>query len=247
MQVIRAPNIASAHEQVCQYIMKHGKIIGTQDDEMTLEAPKSTCIVLETPTAAPMVSAYSPKSLRFLEQYSNDLIFGGKGEFEYDYHGRLCEWGKELGINSEAGINQIDQMISALKRSPATRRAVAITWHPPEDPKRKEPPCLQLVMLEIRDGKLCMKVIFRSNDMLSASGDNMFAFVSYQSWIAGILGLPVGYYEHISLNAHLYAIRDQNEAELMVPAWVPSVKPTASHAERVKALKELRSDVAWKE
>ena len=61
-------------------------------------------------------------------------------------------------------------------------------------------PCLQLVECVIREGKLHMKVVFRSNDMLTAAGANMFALATLQEYIAGESGLPCGSYTHISLS-----------------------------------------------
>jgi thymidylate synthase len=58
-----------------------------------------------------------------------------------------------------------------------------------------------------------MKVVFRSNDMLSAAGANMFALVHLQKYIADQLGLPCGPYTHISLVPHVYYKRDLADIE----------------------------------
>jgi thymidylate synthase len=52
------------------------------------------------------------------------------------------------------------------------------------------------------------KYVFRSNDMLSAAGANMYALAHVQKSIADQLELPVGSYEHISISPHIYYIRD---------------------------------------
>jgi thymidylate synthase len=58
-----------------------------------------------------------------------------------------------------------------------------------------------------------MRVIFRSNDMLTAAGANMYALVQLQKSIADQLGLPCGTYTHISLVPHVYFIRDMHDIE----------------------------------
>jgi len=58
-----------------------------------------------------------------------------------------------------------------------------------------------------------MKVVFRSNDMLSAAGANMFALAHLQKSVADRLGLPCGSYTHISLVPHVYYLRDLQELE----------------------------------
>jgi len=51
-----------------------------------------------------------------------------------------------------------------------------VTWNPYVDEQLDDCPCLQLVQCLVREGRLSMKVVFRSNDMLSAAGANMFAW-----------------------------------------------------------------------
>jgi len=58
-----------------------------------------------------------------------------------------------------------------------------------------------------------MKVVFRSNDMLTAAGANMFALVSLQKYIAKDLGLKCGSYTHVSLVPHIYYVRDAADIE----------------------------------
>jgi thymidylate synthase len=58
-----------------------------------------------------------------------------------------------------------------------------------------------------------MKVVFRSNDILSAAGANMYALVHLQKAIADRLGVPCGRYTHIALVPHVYYRRDLNDIE----------------------------------
>jgi thymidylate synthase len=98
----------------------------------------------------------------------------------------------------------------------STRRAVAITWTPEVDQDEKNVPCLQLIMCTIRRGRLDMKVVFRSNDMLSALGANMYGLTELQKFIADKIGVPVGTYTHISLVPHVYYKRDASELSKML-------------------------------
>ena len=99
------------------------------------------------------------------------------------------------------------------ERLPSSRRAIAITWNPVIDEQLDDCPCLQLVQCTLRDGRLAMKVIFRSNDMLTAAGANMYALVQLQKSIADRLGVPCGTYTHISLVPHIYYLRDMHDIE----------------------------------
>lgn len=208
MKLIRAPTLSRAHELIIKYILEKGYHVTTENGEETVETDE-ICLSVDTPLESPMVSERSRFKESFLAEYAKNLICGSDAVFEYDYHGRLFDWGcglKEEGVDIHQ--DQIKYIIEKLKASPVSRRAVAITWCPPVDEKLADCPCLQLIQCVVREGKLDMKVVFRSNDMLSASGSNMYALVKLQEHIANEIGVPVGKYAHISLVPHIYYKRD---------------------------------------
>lgn len=61
-----------------------------------------------------------------------------------------------------------------------------------------------------------MRVIFRSNDMLTASGLNMYGLTHLQKVIADELDYNVGSYTHIALTPHIYHVRDSGDMLTMV-------------------------------
>ncbi len=211
MRVIRAPSIGLAHELVVKMILEKGWVLQTEDGEATIEF-EETALQVDTPLAAPMTSPHSRFQQRFMDQYARDLIEGSKASFEYDYHGRLFDWGERLRSGGEdVHIDQIAYIVEKLRSSPQSRRAVAITWNPVIDEQLDDCPCLQLVQCILRNGSLLMRVVFRSNDMLTAAGANMYALVRLQSHIAGRLGVPCGSYTHVSLVPHIYYLRDLHD------------------------------------
>ncbi len=238
MRLIRAPAIGRAHEQVVKMILEKGWVLQTEDDEATIEF-EEIAMQVDTPLAEPMVSPHSRFQQRFVDQYAHDLIQGSKASFEYDYHGRLFDWGERLASNGQnVHVDQIAYIIEKLKTSQKSRRAIAITWNPVIDEQLDDCPCLQLVQCVLRDGtpvvprqtlcravtklhddnglsscKLHMRVVFRSNDMLTAAGANMYALVQLQKFIADKLGVPCGTYTHISLVPHIYYLRDMHDIE----------------------------------
>lgn len=213
MRVIRAPSIGKAHEQVIQMILEKGWVLQTEDEEATVEF-EEIAMQVDTPLAEPLVSPHSRFQQKFVEQYAKDLLQGSKASFEYDYHGRLFDWGERLTTDGKpVHVDQIAYIVEKLRSSPVSRRAVAITWNPVIDEKLDDCPCLQLIQCVLRDGKLNMRVIFRSNDMLTAAGANMYALVQLQKSIANQVGVQCGTYTHISLVPHIYFIRDMHDIE----------------------------------
>jgi thymidylate synthase len=213
MRLIRAPSIGTGHELVVKMVLEKGWVLQTEDDEATIEF-EELALQVDTPLAEPMVSPRSRFQKRFVEQYARDLLQGSKASFEYDYHGRLFDWGEQLtSQGSGVHIDQIAYIVNKLRQSPKSRRAIAITWNPVIDENLDDCPCLQLVQCMLRGGALRMRVVFRSNDMLTAAGANMYALVQLQKHIADQLGVPCGSYTHISLVPHVYYIRDVHDIE----------------------------------
>jgi thymidylate synthase len=213
MRLIRAPAIGRAHELVVKMILEKGWVLQTEEEEATIEF-EEVALQVDTPLAEPMVSPHSRFQQRFVDQYARDLIHGSKASFEYDYHGRLFDWGEQLTSHGkDVHVDQIAYITGKLRQSQKTRRAIAITWNPVIDEHLDDCPCLQLVQCLLREGALLMRVVFRSNDMLTAAGANMYALVQLQKYIAGQLGVPCGTYTHISLVPHVYYARDINDIE----------------------------------
>jgi len=208
MRIIRAPTLARAHELAVKVVLEKGRVLVTENGEATVESDEIAMRV-ENPLAEPMASSRSRFQRKFLDRYAENLLRGSSSVFEYDYHGRLFDWGEKLRSDGkEVHIDQIHYITNKLHFSPSSRRAIAITWNPVVDEALADCPCLQLVQCLIRNSALHMKVVFRSNDMLSAAGANMFALSRLQESIADALGIPCGAYTHISLVPHIYYKRD---------------------------------------
>lgn len=208
MRTFRAPSIAAAHEWAVRTVLEKGYPVTTENGEATIES-EPLAMELRDPLAEPMASPASRFQHRFLEQYADALLHGTDAVFEYDYHSRLCAWGEGLERTGDpVAIDQVSYVVRKLAEAPESRRAIAVTWNPATDEVMRDCPCLQLVQCQLRDGQLTMQVVFRSNDMLSAAGANMYALVSLQRAIAERLDAVVGTYTHISLVPHLYHRRD---------------------------------------
>lgn len=138
---------------------------------------------------------FSEKILR--EKYATQLLNPDRLDFEYTYGERLNAWGSEV-------INQIDYVISKLKDSPHTRRAVATTWDPRKDTKVDEVPCLNHFVFMMRDDELDVSVMIRSNDMYGAWLANVYALGELLSHVADATSLRPGTITTLSVNAHIY-------------------------------------------
>ena len=127
------------------------------------------------------------------------------------------------GDGHGGGIDQIQKsIINRLIENPESRRAVAITWVPHLDIDTSEPPCLQIVQAFIdAHNAIHLVCLFRSNDMLSAWGQNAYGLAHLLQFICNEINkerkqqhkplLTIGWLETISVSAHMYFSRDDYE------------------------------------
>jgi thymidylate synthase len=72
------------------------------------------------------------------------------------------------------------------------------------DSQNTHPACLQSMQFMIRDGKLHLMVMMRSNDAVQATFMNAFAFIALQCQLAVGLNVGVGSYTHTAHSFHAY-------------------------------------------
>lgn len=200
MNLYKSQHIRTAHALMIQSIIWKHEIITTEDNEVSWEIAPLT-VEISNPLEN-MINPTSSFQRSRCDEYAKQIIYGitpGKSGFSYTYHERMFL------------ENQYDDILSRLKSSPGTRRAVIYTWLPQIDNNSYEVPCLQFLQLIVRNNKLNGVCYFRSEDVLSAAGPNMYGIVRLIEHIAKELGVEVGTYTHIVGVPHLYPVRDAED------------------------------------
>jgi len=109
-------------------------------------------------------------------------------------------------IQSYFEINQLESLITLLKKDRETRRAV-ITLYAPKDLINNDSfdiPCNTSIFCKIRNSKLDITIINRSNDLYLGIPYNIFVFNVLQQYIANRLGIEIGTQRHFTDCLHLY-------------------------------------------
>ena len=167
-------------------------------------------IHIEEPLKEPRISKLIICGPRELEQYRLEILEGlldyavdiqveRNGRLEaledYTYHHRMTK-----------PFDQIEFVLNELKRNEemSSRLAIIGIRDNHRDSQLENPACLQNMQFFVRNGKLDMCVMFRSNDFAQAFFMNAFAFICLQENIANQLGIPVGTYSHTSNSMHVY-------------------------------------------
>lgn len=176
-------------------------------------------MMVEEPTAEPMLSKFMICSPADLEQYRLEMLDGildfevERGNWAYTYHKRMTDCKCVSGFSSD----QIRFIINELWNNPHSRRAV-VDVRDSSDIYSDDPACLQHIQFMIRDGRLDCFVLFRSNDAVKAAIMNAFALIMLQKKIADALHVPVGTYTHRANSFHAYA-SDEKRLESFVKRY----------------------------
>ena len=232
VKAIDTTTLAEAYKQAIQYIIWNHREITTEDNELVWRSKDMLVLHVYSPSKdLSTLSAYYPMGQQALEQYKLEVMgtdnrdtLNTSDDFFYTYHERLCQYnvltnekhvspdGVEYYCTRDHLVDQIDEVVKRLILSPSSRRACAITWKPYDDNyvNARSPPCLQWLKCEIVDGHLNMYTLWRSRDVLLGMGANIYAIHALHASIAARCQCAVGFYEDITVDAHIYYKRDAN-------------------------------------
>ena len=135
-------------------------------------------------------------------------VFGALGKVEH-----LVQRGDGRGD----GYKQVTKMIEKLAKDPNSRRGVIVTWNPLLDAESLEPPCMDLIQCVIRNKRVHIRVVFRSQDVLLGLPENFVGVTAFLVHVVdGInaisdLGVVPGEVTLVSLIPHIYKKRDGKE------------------------------------
>ncbi len=103
------------------------------------------------------------------------------------------------------GMSQWDWCANALWKDPATRQAVMFFGTPASQYEgNKDQACTLHGHFMIRDGRLNLSMVMRSNDVVRGLVYDMPWFCHLQLRMAAELGVPVGTYHHFAHSMHVY-------------------------------------------
>jgi len=101
-------------------------------------------------------------------------------------------------------VDQIAQLITAIKTNPDSRRLLVNAWNVGVLDKMALPPCHCLFQFYVAQGKLSCQLYQRSADIFLGVPFNIASYALLTSMIAQVTGLQVGEFVHTLGDAHLY-------------------------------------------
>mmetsp|Transcript_4409 Transcript_4409/g.14161 ORF Transcript_4409/g.14161 Transcript_4409/m.14161 type:complete len:525 (+) Transcript_4409:78-1652(+) len=112
------------------------------------------------------------------------------------------------------GVDQIAQVVRALKEKPYDRRIIMSAWNPKDLPKMALPPCHMFAQFYVANGELSCQMYQRSADLGLGVPFNIASYALLTCLLAHVTGLKRGDFVHVIGDAHVYnnhvtALREQ--------------------------------------
>ena len=101
-------------------------------------------------------------------------------------------------------IDQLADVIDAIRTNPESRRLIVSAWNPSDIPNMALPPCHCLFQFYVSDGKLSCQLYQRSADIFLGVPFNIASYALLTHMMAHVSGLKVGDFVHSLGDAHLY-------------------------------------------
>lgn len=195
---VSATTLPEAYHRALYKLYNYGNIYPCEDQDQA-SSMKEISLMMEItePFSEPMISKLFIGGHAELQEYIMELTLGikdfmiGHGNcWEYTYSQRLLPW--------------LPFIYQELRRNKYSRRAAIAIRDNAVDSNNKNPACLQNLVFNVRDGRLNMTSMFRSNDAVQAAFMNCIGLIHLQKLVADELGYEVGVYTHIAESFHAY-------------------------------------------
>ena len=101
-------------------------------------------------------------------------------------------------------IDQIAQLVEAIRSEPGSRRHIVTAWNPADIDKQALPPCHALFQFYVGNGRLSCQLYQRSADIFLGVPFNIASYALLTMMVAQVTGLKQGEFVHTLGDAHLY-------------------------------------------
>jgi len=158
-----------------------------------------------------------------LKSIIHELLWFLKGDTNIDYlkQNGVSIWDEWADANGDLGpiygyqwrswpaadgrhIDQISEVIEALKHNPDSRRIIVSAWNVGEIENMKLPPCHAFFQFYVADGKLSCQLYQRSADIFLGVPFNIASYALLTLMMAQATGLKPGDFVHTLGDAHIY-------------------------------------------
>lgn len=146
---------------------------------------------------------YKEEMDKFKDKIVHDDAFAKQyGDLGSVYGSQWRAWKTSQGET----IDQLRQVIKAIKENPDSRRHIVTAWNPEDVPSNMAlPPCHIMFQFYVADGKLSCQLYQRSGDVFLGVPFNIASYALLTHLIAHECNLEVGEFIHTLGDTHLYS------------------------------------------
>ena len=151
------------------------------------------------------------------DEWAND-----EGDLGPVYGKQWCAWETRDG----RVINQIDNVIAQIKKTPDSRRLIVSAWNVGDLDKMALMPCHALFQFYVADGRLSCQLYQRSADLFLGVPFNIASYALLTLMVAQVCELKPGEFVHTFGDLHLYS-NHLEQAKLQLtrePKALPTMK-----------------------
>ncbi len=151
------------------------------------------------------------------DEWAND-----EGDLGPVYGKQWCAWETRDG----RVINQIDDVIAQIKKTPDSRRLIVSAWNVGDLDKMALMPCHALFQFYVADGRLSCQLYQRSADLFLGVPFNIASYALLTLMVAQVCALKPGEFVHTFGDLHLYLNHlEQTKLQLTrEPKALPTMK-----------------------
>ena len=123
------------------------------------------------------------------------------GDLGRVYGAQWTDWRQPDG----GSLNQLDEVVTQIRRTPDSRRLMVTAWNPGELPLMRLPPCHALFQFYVADGELSCQLYQRSADLFLGVPFNIASYAALTMMVAQVTDLKPGEFIHTLGDAHIYS------------------------------------------
>lgn len=201
------PNLREGYTLLANLVLKRGKHVAPRG--MNTRELEDFTFTLENPLdALPLGVGRKPKLA--IGAGEALLLVGGLSDPTLMVNitptmARFLDGGVLHGAYGPRIRAQLPRTVERLKNDRDTRQAVMTIWDPAWDTlDTRDVPCTIAFNFRIRNDRLNMGTVMRSNDVFLGTAYDVFMFTQLQATIAGALGVGLGTYTHHAWSLHAY-------------------------------------------
>jgi thymidylate synthase len=200
---IETDSALDAWRTVLEQIMESGEEIEDENEDITKEL-LNVMVTVKDPLNSKAPEGYF--TIEKLKRCENQFL-DPDNQFEgIDYGNRLRKhFGFKLGRDVYSiKTDQIESVLTRLKRNRTSRRAVLTVFDPSIDHYQDTIPSMMMMDFKIRKNRLYITAIWRGNDVYASWLNNFFALKGLSEYISKSLNIVIGPITIHLVSAYIY-------------------------------------------